>query len=65
METNNALLVAPADMAHHSKYFGTGCRGKTQSFNDGPKQESKGPRTPSPVDVVGFGIEPLSYLVIV
>lgn len=62
MESNKALWVAPEDMSHHCKYLATGGRGKTQLLNGDSEQEPKGPYTPTPVDVVNLGVEPLSYL---
>lgn len=63
MESNKALWIAPEDMSHHSKYLATGGRGKTQALNGDSEQEPKGPYTPTPVDAVNLGVEPLSYLV--
>lgn len=62
-ENNTPLFPVTEDIIHHTKYFGTTARGKTQTFKNDPLEKSKGPYTPSPVDVVGLGIENLSYLV--
>ena len=63
MSTENPLWLVPEDVSHHSKYLATGGRGKTRSLNGDQSTEDKSPYTPTPVDVVNLGIEPLSYLV--
>ena len=58
----SSVWIQAEDIKHHSKYLGTGGRGKTRSLVTGKEDASQGPYTPSPADVVSFGIEPVSYL---